>query len=861
MLGGLTDYAEADLPTRDQLSSAASLWVGIASLLVSVVGPMVQVRYERRAALAASMGSTGGPPPPAGMASLDIPYAMAAQDVHGRDALIAELTDLYRWRARHRLRIHVLHGMGGSGKTTVALQAAHRLQKAGVIVWWVSAADATDLRTGLRQVTTRLGATAQELDRDWADNAPDVLWRRLMECPGRWLLVIDNADDPRMLAPDGETVAAQRGWIRPFSTRRGAIVVTTRDGDPRTWGAWCQLRHVGTLSTVDGAQVLLSHAGSRAGTAAQAAALATRLGGLPLALGLAGRYIADSWPPLPGSIGTFAAYQAALDVDGASAVFIDPGGTLSPNQARAVIARTWELSLDLLDERGLAQARPLLRLLSLLADAPIPYPLILHPMMFAASPLFAQIDAARLHGLLHALSTLGLLDLDNTSTDGADPTSTPTMATLRLHLLIRDTSRHHLEVSGDTAASLTLATGLLERATADAGPPRDPTTWPRWRALSPHCFHLMALVSAQSNSNAQMTVQAATAALRAARYLAETGLYTAALTQATTILDTVQRVLGAEHPAVLQARHDVALFTGRAGDAVAARDQYAALLPIRERVLGAEHPDTLSTRHTLASWTGNAGDAVAARDQYAALLSIRERILGAEHPDTLATRHNLARETGNAGDAVAARDQFAALLQLFEQVPGAEHPNTLATRHNLARETGNAGDAVAARDQFAALLPLYERILGAEHPETLATRHNLAWATGNAGDAVAARDQFAALLSIRERVLGAEHPDTLATRHNLARETGNAGDAVAARDQFAALLSIRERVLGAEHPDTLATRHNLARATGNAGDAVAARDQFAALLPIRERVLGAEHPDTLDTRHNLAYWTRRVTPS
>ncbi|MEU8364955.1 tetratricopeptide repeat protein, partial [Nonomuraea sp. NPDC048882] len=80
----------------------------------------------------------------------------------------------------------------------------------------------------------------------------------------------------------------------------------------------------------------------------------------------------------------------------------------------------------------------------------------------------------------------------------------------------------------------------------------------------------------------------------------------------------------------------------------AARDQYAALLPIRERVLGAEHPDTLITRHNLAYWTGEAGDAAAARDQYAALLPIRERVLGAEHPNTLITRHNLARWTGEA---------------------------------------------------------------------------------------------------------------------------------------------------------------------------------------------------------------------
>jgi len=43
------------------------------------------------------------------------------------------------------------------------------------------------------------------------------------------------------------------------------------------------------------------------------------------------------------------------------------------------------------------------------------------------------------------------------------------------------------------------------------------------------------------------------------------------------------------------------------------RDQYAALLATQERVLGSEHPQTLNARVNLASWTGRAGDAAGAR--------------------------------------------------------------------------------------------------------------------------------------------------------------------------------------------------------------------------------------------------------
>ncbi|GAA1794077.1 serine/threonine-protein kinase [Actinomadura chokoriensis] len=67
-----------------------------------------------------------------------------------------------------------------------------------------------------------------------------------------------------------------------------------------------------------------------------------------------------------------------------------------------------------------------------------------------------------------------------------------------------------------------------------------------------------------------------------------------------------------------------------------------SLLPDRQRVLGPEHPDTLTTRHNLAHWTGHAGDPAAARDQFADLLPVRERVLGPEHADTLNTRQSLA---------------------------------------------------------------------------------------------------------------------------------------------------------------------------------------------------------------------------
>ncbi len=761
VLAAFTGYVAADLQTRDQLSSAASLWVAIASLLVAMVGLVVQSRQR----LVATVGAVH-PAATAGMISLAPPETSAAEDIHGRTALIDELCALFaRWSPATD-RVRVLHGLGGSGKTTVALQVAHRLARRGVNVWWISAAEDTDLQSGMRQLARRLGANAHELSHDWAENAPDVLWRHLMLQSSRWLLIIDNADDLSILTPAGELVAAKRGWIRPVVKRNGAIIITTREGSPQAWGLWCRLQRVAPLSTADGASVLLGLAGTAAGGPGQAAALSARLGGLPLALRLAGTYLRDANRfPLPGSAATFTAYQALLQTQGLEAVFAD--GDPASRQARGVIGQTWELSLNLLERRGLGQARTLLRLLCSLADTPVPYQLILDPALLAVSPLFPGLDAGRLRGLLRALDSLSLLELD--AGGPANDSSAP--ATLRIHPLVRDTSRRHLIASGHTGEYLALAIRLVRHAVTGIASPGDPGTWPAWHSVTPHCLHLAETVGALPEPDDAMTAQMVAAALHASRYLSEIGLYNTALAQAATMAQTARRVLGDEHPQALAARHHLADWTGNAGDPAAARDLYITLLPILDRILGPDHPDVLASHNNFAHWTGKAGDPVTAREQFAALLPRRERALGTDHPDTLTTRHNLARWIGYAGDAAGARNAFAELLPDRERILGPEHPQTLTTRSNLANWTGRAGDPVTARDECAALVPVHERVLGAEHPGTLATRHNLAHWTGEAGDASTAHTQFSALVPVQERVLGTGHPDTIASRRGLIRWT------------------------------------------------------------------------------------------
>ena len=233
--------------------------------------------------------------------------------IRGRDDLLSELA-----AGSTSPRVWVIHGLGGSGKTRLALEVAFGAGNRGAAVWWVSATDPDALVAGMRAVGRRLGVAQEDLERG---DAADILWERLAAKRGPWLLVIDGADDPQMLFGAGNSVEEGRGWLRPVVGKAGMVLVTSRDGSS-IWGSsrWCHRRRLGMLSPADAAAMLADHAGEdqRLGSESDARTLAARLGGLPLALKIAGSYLANS-AAIPAALTdreTIVTYQGYRDAMG-----------------------------------------------------------------------------------------------------------------------------------------------------------------------------------------------------------------------------------------------------------------------------------------------------------------------------------------------------------------------------------------------------------------------------------------------------------------------------------------------------------------------------------------------------------------
>jgi tetratricopeptide (TPR) repeat protein len=758
-------------------------------------------------------------------ASVAVPLGRLPIEVRGREELLRSL--------QGERGLVVLAGMGGIGKSTVAAELARRALPRRQ-VWWVSAADGSSLSAGMLSVARRLGATQLDLEAlaSQAGDAPDRLWDLLEAAPEGWLLVLDNADQPEMLAVRGAVVADGTGWVR--ATGRGLVVLSSRHGDQGTWGRQAVVQRLLPLDATEAGRVLRDLA-PEGGNREQAEALGRRLGGLPLALHLAGQHVGSRitrWS-------TFAAYREALDRDPPPCELLVADSDIElTGEQRAIVMRTWELSLNALAERGLPHARALLRLLSCYAAAlPIPRWLLvsdlLRPLWTLSGP-----PAPSTERVLRGLARQGLIDV------ASDQDA------VVVHPVVADTNRAHLlapDIPPDPDPSLVRETAVALVSDAVQGlDEAQPTDWPRFQLLAPHVLALLRSTADHlDDDHVVALVEACVSVVGSFQWANK--ISASALSA---LMDAASRLvprLGAEHPTILRIRQQLATYTGERGRWVEAEAAHREILEARRRVLGPEHPDTLSSRSELAFAIARLGRWPEAEAAYAEVAEASLRTLGPDHPATLDARHYLARAGADLGRWAEAETAFREILEAKQRLLGADHPSTLRTRFYLALVVGWQGRWTEADVALQEILEVRLRVLGPEHTSTLTSWRAVAHRPTSQGKWEEAKAVLQEVLDGRQRALGNDHPITLTARYELARLSGAQGKWPEAETALREILAEQQHVLGRAHPDTLRTRHELARAAVEQGRLAEARIALQEILEDRQRVLGDDHPDTQGT--------------
>jgi len=716
------------------------------------------------------------PSPPAGIGgvppSVDIPCPCPGDDeLEGRDAIVRSLLGrAYGGRDRAGA-CEVLCGLGGVGKTALARELARRMRDRGTRVWWIPAGNGARMVDAFRAVAVRAGADPANL---LSVNPADVLWDALRGSTDPWAIFVDALDDTSCAIPPAPAVTrssdpagAGAAWIRP-PPPGGFLCVSSRDCRPERWGSWVTINKIDCLDPVSGGRVLLRHSPC-SGDRESAERLSRSLGGLPLALGIVGRFLhrqaTDPFPVPPGPV-TFAAYAELLQ-ERLEGIAPDPDDPADPG---TVLRATWEISVERLHDDGLVLAGEILRFLAVLADAPIVHVPLLEALRRCRreGPGAGNWTARRISDTLRGLHGASLVELHGKPGENLQE---PLDLRIGLHPVVRAVTRADLRQSEGWYPMLGTAVTVL-RDVLD-GMPREPLDdWGTWEPLCEHALCLMHAADPGAMDR-ETFLEAVDLGHRAAWARYVVGHYAQAEEDFRAVLHRLSEHDPQDPRRTVRTSSCLGRAVREAGRAGEAADLLRTTVERSTRELGERDQNTLDARVNLGRTLREMGENDAAETMFTQVLDIASETLGEEHEITVVARLNRARCLRDRGAHTEAVPEYRRGLDTWTRSRPGTSLMTLDIRYEMAENLRLAGDLERAEQEYVPLRSEAIEFLGRSHPNTSVIRRGWAMLLETRGRSPQAREELQDVLTARMETLGERHPQVQETLRDLRRVRGS----------------------------------------------------------------------------------------
>jgi len=745
-----------------------------------------------------------------------VPYPRNA-NFTGRKNLLTRLCEKLSDTApsswNHRV---ALYGLGGVGKTQLALEYVYSHKQVYERIYWISAVSEATVFAGFQEIAQRTRCVPTTLQLTPSDIAKRVLeWLSVQES---WLLVLDNLDEIEVI-----------GKYLPDESEGGHTLITTRNSHCDHIPA--EGLKVSDLEIGDAIQLLLLRSGIGAldetpEAKAEAAQIVKELGYLALAIEQAAAYIREASHDI---FKFLASYRKDRKV-----YYSRPskGNRLFYTY---LVSTTWHLSFQQIENNN-KDASILIRLLSFLN----PDGILTDFLVAGKEGLDAETggivsDELRFNEAMAELERFSLIGRQADINGGER---------LTIHRLVQTVIKDEMPPELRATLSETMIQLCLS-AFPDSEYSDNETRSVKRRFQGQIVISLSSIPDINSRELGVILV-------RIGEFLRDDGNYRQAIELLENAVKILDRVGGSHDPDLLWAMNAL-------GWAYDVQGRWTEASTLRENVLqnirtlhGESDYRTLSAMSNLAltySQMGRWDDAIKLQE---VVLKSRINLLGEDHPDTLMAMANLAStywKMGRWDDAIKLQE---VVLKSRINLLGEDHPDTLTAMANLASIYWNMGrwdDAIKLQE---VVLKSWINLLGEDHPDTLRAMANLASTYSSQGrwnDAIKLQE---VVLKSQINLLGEDHPDTLRTMANLAltySSQGRWGDAIKLQE---VVLKSRINLLGEDHPDTLLAMTNLA-----ASYLDETPDEASILLEKSykggRKVLGEEHPETLQTLSWLAY--------
>ncbi len=715
----------------------------------------------------------------------------------GRVDLLEKLQEALRSGERAAVTDYqAITGLGGVGKTQLALEYAYRHMGNYKVIWWVRSEDTATLAVDYAGLAVKLDLP-EKTSRDQSVIIAAV--KSWLEQNDGWLLVFDNAQNPEDI----------KDYLPKVSG--GHVIITSRESN---WGGTAKTLPVDVFSREESIEFLRKRTGGKDG----AEALADALGDLPLALEQAGAYIEETGITLSDYLERFQEEQTKVLKRG------------NPSSYPATVATTWEISFKMVQDESDAGA-DLLRLCAFLAPDNIPKPLLVAGAERLPEPLASAVKTPlEFDGAVAAPKRYSLLTVANDS--------------ISVHRLVQAVVRDQLPEK-ERKRWAEAAVQLVNDAFPQEG--LDVRTWPECSLLLPHAIaaagHAEGLGAAKKETQ-HLLNQAGLYLNGRAEFKVAEALYERALLIA-------EIVYGREHQEVATIINNLGGVLKDMGDITGAKELYERALKIDEKTLGSDHPNVARDTNNLGLVLQDMGDLEGAKELYERALKIDEKTLGSDHPTVAIRVNNLGGVLKDMGDLEGAKLHLERALKIDEKALGPDHPNAATIANNLGMVLKDMGDLEGAKLHLERALKIDEKALGPDHPNVAIRVNNLGMVLKDMGDLEGAKLHLERALKIDEKALGPDHPQVAIYANNLGTILQDMGDLAGAKELYERALKIGEKVYGPDHPHVATCANNLGLALKDMGDLAGAKELYERALKIGEKAYGPDHPQVAIYANNL----------
>ncbi|MGC4966614.1 FxSxx-COOH system tetratricopeptide repeat protein [Streptomyces globisporus] len=758
----------------------------------------------------------------------------------GRESLLAAVERQLAEDETTAVLPHALHGLGGVGKSQIAVEYVYRHSGDYNVIWWIPAEQESLILAALAELAAGLGLEVGPQANTAVPAVREAL--RTGKPFDNWLLVFDNAED----------IDAVRSYFPNGGP--GKIIVTSRN---REW------ERVATPLSVDvfdrEESIALLQRRARGLSTEDAGRLAEALGDLPLAVEQAGAWHAATGMPV-------AEYLQLLDERRPEILDLAP----SPDYP-VPVAAVWDISLGRLSAENPA-ARQLLQICACMAPEPIPLNMLRGGRNVQITPELDPVlrDPLLLARATRDLSKLSLVRLDHKA------------GTLQMHRLMQNVIVARLDP--EERERMSNAAHLL-LTTAKPGLPASPEQWPAYLGLLPHMIASDAVSSSDAwvrdlvfdmvtflyywgahEAGADLTrraweawsEQSAQEDLHVIRITKMLGFYLhhlGRIAEAAALSEQameVSRTAPIPEEELIDSMLQMAGSLRYRGDFHAARELSAEAFERSGDLYGPEDPTTLNAAHSYGITLRVNGDFRQAREIDEETVRQRQLLYGPTSGLTLNTLSALAADTREAGDFLAARVLQESTYQSYRTHFGPTNAATIRAALNLAICRRRAGSLEGAAELVEEILERFTTRYGAEYPETLGAALAAVVDRRIAGRLEDSRRLGRQTLDGYRDIFGEHHPYTLCAMVNVAATLRALGE-VEEAERLDTVAGERLRAdLGERHV------YSLAAALGRANDHYARLDFAGALeadsatLPLLTEEVGEDHPFTLVCVANLS---------